>query len=136
VFGRVLGFVDGFCGRVWFSCGRFLGVLGSRSDIAKVVSAREVNRKATRLPCSNGNGNTNTTPKPFPVEPLREPCASFPFNPLPQSFHPVGTARNLHRMLALVSLSTRSARQQTIRPGSPFSVLAVEDLLQPHRISA
>jgi hypothetical protein len=25
VFGRVLGFVDGVCGRMWFSCGKFLG---------------------------------------------------------------------------------------------------------------
>jgi hypothetical protein len=132
VFGRVLGFVDGVCGRMWFSCGKFLG------DLVLDLISRHV--KSTKgLGCHGNTKPHHTTSPPhqtFAGRASSRTVRVIPLIPLPQSFppiRPVGTDRNLGCTCFPINALSH---QKTTRPGSSFAVLAIENLLQPHRISA
>jgi hypothetical protein len=130
VFGRVLRVADGLMGFVvecGFLVGKFLGGLVldliSRKSFPHVKSTKGLScHAATATPHQTFSGRASS-----------RTVRVIPFNSLPQSFHPVGKGRNLG--WACFPINALS-RQKTTRPGSSFAVLAVEDLLQPHRISA
>jgi hypothetical protein len=96
--------------------------------------------KSTKgLSCHGNTSPHHTTShhtKPFPVEPLREPCASFHRIHLPQSFHPFGQSAQTEILGCTCFPINALSRQKRTRPGSSFAILAIENLLQPHRISA
>ena len=84
VFGRVLGFVDGVCGRMWFSCGKFLG------DLVLDLISRKWFRHVKSTKGLGCHVATATPHQTFSGRASSRTVRVIPLNSLPQSFHPFG----------------------------------------------